>query len=165
MNFRIGQQAADVEFFDSQTDDLFLNGTFGWPANKANNLPSGGPAPPIAVPGIRVKATLSDQITVFGAVFNGNAARPGDGAASVACTFAEMHIEWHPLGNVSSATLVSELHSRKYSWEVLHAAGLGYGDFSELELVSWLRRAPKRFRSVLWGPYASVQALEVGAYL
>lgn len=79
LNFRIGQQAADVEFFDSQTDDLFINGTFGWPANKANNLPSGGPAPPIAVPGIRVKATLSDQVTVFGAVFNGNAARPGDG--------------------------------------------------------------------------------------
>ena len=79
LSIRIGQQAADVEFFDSQTDDLFINGTFGWPANKANNLPSGGPAPPIAVPGIRVKATLSDQITVFGAVFNGNAARPGDG--------------------------------------------------------------------------------------
>ena len=79
LNIRVGQQAADVEFFDSQTDDLFINGTFGWPANKANNLPSGGPAPPIAVPGIRVKATLSDQITVFGAVFNGNAARPGDG--------------------------------------------------------------------------------------
>ena len=79
LSFRIGQQAADVEFFDSQTDDLFVNGTFGWPANKANNLPSGGPAPPIAVPGIRAKATLSDQITLFGAVFNGNSARPGPG--------------------------------------------------------------------------------------
>ena len=64
-----------------------------------------------------------------------------------------------PLGNVSSATLVSELHSRKYSWEVLHAAGLGYGDFSELELVSWLRRAPKRFRSVL-----SQASLGLGAF-
>ena len=31
------------------------------------------------MPGIRIKAALSDQITVFGAVFNGNAARPGDG--------------------------------------------------------------------------------------
>ena len=79
LNIRVGQQAADVEFFDSQTDDLFINGTFGWPAIKATNLPAGGPAPPIAVPGIRVKAALSDQITVFGAVFNGNAARPGDG--------------------------------------------------------------------------------------
>jgi porin len=77
LNIRIGQQAADVEFFDSQTDDLFVNGTFGWPAIKASNLPAGGPAPPIAVPGIRVKAVLSDGITAFGAVFNGNPAGPG----------------------------------------------------------------------------------------
>ena len=79
LNIRAGQQAADVEFFDSETDDLFINGTFGWPAIKATNLPAGGPAPPIAVPGIRVKAALSDKITAFGAVFNGSAARPGDG--------------------------------------------------------------------------------------
>jgi len=79
LNIRAGQQAADVEFFDSETDDLFINGTFGWPAIKATNLPAGGPAPPIAVPGIRVKAALSDKITAFGAVFNGNAAAPGDG--------------------------------------------------------------------------------------
>ncbi len=79
LNIRVGQQAADVEFFDSETDDLFVNATFGWPTIMASNLPSGGPAPPIAVPGIRVKAALSDRVTVFGAVFNGNAARPGDG--------------------------------------------------------------------------------------
>jgi porin len=79
LNIRVGQQAADVEFFDSQTDDLFINATFGWPAIMAANLPAGGPAPPIAVPGIRVKAALSDNITAFGAVFNGNAARPGEG--------------------------------------------------------------------------------------
>ena len=79
LSVRIGQQAADVEFFDSQTDDLFVNGTFGWPAIKATNLPAGGPAPPIAVPGIRVKAALADKITAFAAVFNGNAAGPGDG--------------------------------------------------------------------------------------
>jgi porin len=79
LNIRAGQQAADVEFFDSQTDDLFINGTFGWPAIKASDLPAGGPAPPIAVPGVRVKAQLTDKITVFGAVFNGNPAAPGDG--------------------------------------------------------------------------------------
>jgi porin len=79
LNIRVGQQAADVEFFDSQTDDLFINGTFGWPAIEANNLPAGGPAPPIAALGIRVKAALSEQITVFGAVFNGNAAMLGEG--------------------------------------------------------------------------------------
>lgn len=79
LNIRAGQQAADVEFFDSETDDLFINGTFGWPAIKATNLPAGGPAPPIAVPGIRLKAQVADNVTVFGAVFNGSAARPGDG--------------------------------------------------------------------------------------
>lgn len=79
LNIRAGQQAADVEFFDSQTDDLFINGTFGWPAIKASNLPAGGPAPPIAVPGVRVKVALSKQITAFAAVFNGNAAAPGNG--------------------------------------------------------------------------------------
>ncbi|TFW61458.1 carbohydrate porin [Bradyrhizobium sp. MOS001] len=78
LNIRAGQQAADVEFFDSQTDDLFINGTFGWPAIKASNLPAGGPAPPIAVPGIRIKAALTENITVFGAVFNGDPSGPGD---------------------------------------------------------------------------------------
>ncbi|WP_246820379.1 carbohydrate porin [Bradyrhizobium iriomotense] len=78
LNIRAGQQAADVEFFDSQTDDLFINGTFGWPAIKASNLPAGGPAPPIAVPGLRIKATLSDKVTLFGAVFNGDPSGPGD---------------------------------------------------------------------------------------
>lgn len=77
LSIRAGQQAADVEFFDSETDDLFINGTFGWPAIKASNLPAGGPAPPIAVPGIRVKAALTDKITAFGAVFNGDPSGPG----------------------------------------------------------------------------------------
>jgi porin len=79
LNIRVGQQAADVEFFDSETDDLFINGTFGWPAIKATNLPAGGPAPPIAALGIRVKATLSEQITAYGGVFNGSASTPGEG--------------------------------------------------------------------------------------
>ncbi|MCS3897019.1 porin [Bradyrhizobium japonicum USDA 38] len=78
LNIRAGQQAADVEFFDSQTDDLFINGTFGWPAIKASNLPAGGPAPPIAVPGIRIKAALTENITAFGAVFNGDPSGPGE---------------------------------------------------------------------------------------
>jgi porin len=79
LSIKAGQQPADVEFFDSETDDLFINGTFGWPAIKATNLPAGGPAPPIAVPGIRVKAQVADKITLFAAVFNGSAAAPGEG--------------------------------------------------------------------------------------
>ena len=82
LSLKVGQQAADVEFFDSETDDLFVNGTFEWPAIKASNLPAGRPAPPIAVPGIRVKAKLTEQVTAFAAIFNGTSAPPGvDGDA------------------------------------------------------------------------------------
>jgi porin len=78
-SLKVGQQAADTEFFDSKTDDLFVNGTFGWPAIKASNLPAGGPAPPIAVMGARLKAQLADNVTAFAAIFNGNPSRPGPG--------------------------------------------------------------------------------------
>ena len=73
---KVGQQAADVEFFDSETDDLFINATFGWPAIFSQDLPAGGPSPPISVPGVRLKAQLSEQITAFIAIFNGNPAGP-----------------------------------------------------------------------------------------
>ena len=76
---KLGQQAADVEFFDSKTDDLFINGTFGWPAIKASNLPAGGPAPPIAAMGARVKFQPVQGVTAFAAIFNGTASDPGRG--------------------------------------------------------------------------------------
>lgn len=79
LSLRVGQQAADTEFFDSETDDLFINSTFGWPAIKATNLPAGGPSPPIAAMGARLKAKVSEQITAFAAIFDGNAAGPGEG--------------------------------------------------------------------------------------
>lgn len=62
---RIGQQGADVEFFDSIYDDIFTNSSVGWPAIFAIDLPGGGPSPPLAVPGIRIKAQLSDPITAY----------------------------------------------------------------------------------------------------
>jgi len=80
---RAGQQAADAEFFDSETDDLFVNGTFGWPVNKASNMPGGGPAMPVGVLGVRAKAAPTDDITVFAAIFNGNPAAPGPGDPQV----------------------------------------------------------------------------------
>ncbi len=79
LSFKVGQQAADTEFFDSKTDDLFINGTFGWPAIKASNLPAGGPSPPIAAVGARAKAKVTEEVTAFAAIFNGNAAGPGNG--------------------------------------------------------------------------------------
>ena len=77
---RVGQLAADTEFFISQTATLFVSSTFGWPASYANDLPSGGPAYPIATPGVRVKYQPNDHLTILAAVFNGDPAgayRPG----------------------------------------------------------------------------------------
>jgi porin len=74
---RVGQQASDVEFFDSSYDDIFINSALGWPGITGINLPGGGPSPPLAVPGIRVKAELSDRITAYLALFDGDAGPPG----------------------------------------------------------------------------------------
>jgi porin len=74
---RVGQQPSDVEFIDSKYDDIFANSALGWPGITGVILPSGGPSPPLAVPGIRLKAQLSDRITAYFAVFDGDAAPPG----------------------------------------------------------------------------------------
>jgi porin len=74
---RVGQQASDIEFIDSSYDDIFVNSALGWPGHAGINLPSGGPSPPLSVMGIRLKAELSDRITAYLALFNGDAAPPG----------------------------------------------------------------------------------------
>lgn len=73
---RVGQQASDVEFIDSKYDDVFANSALGWPGITGINLLSGGPSPPLAVPGVRVKAQLADNITAYAAIFDGDAAPP-----------------------------------------------------------------------------------------
>ena len=73
---KVGQQASDVEFFDSKYDDIFTNSALGWPGITGINLLAGGPSPPLAVPGIRMKAQLSDSITAYAAIFDGDAAPP-----------------------------------------------------------------------------------------
>jgi porin len=79
VSVRAGQLAADSEFILSQYGGLFVNATFGWPAITATNLPSGGPAYPLATPAVRVKLAPTDQLTFLGAVFNGDPAGPGPG--------------------------------------------------------------------------------------
>jgi len=74
---KIGQQPSDIEFIDSKYDDIFVNSALGWPGITGTILPAGGPSPPLAVPGVRVKAALSDSLTAYLAVFNGNAGTPG----------------------------------------------------------------------------------------
>lgn len=74
---RVGQFTAGQEFAVSSTAALFVNSTFGWPASFATDLPSGGPAYPLAAPGLRVAATRRDGLTLRVAVFAGDPAGPG----------------------------------------------------------------------------------------
>jgi porin len=74
---RAGQLAADTEFMTAKYMDVFTNSSLGWPAILSLDLPSGGPSPPLAAMGARLRADLSDNFTLIGAVFDGNAAGPG----------------------------------------------------------------------------------------
>jgi porin len=77
LGVRVGQLAADTEFFISKYDAIFINGTFGWPDFLAANLPNGGPGYPFATPGVRVKlGNDSDPVNLLAAVYNGDPAGP-----------------------------------------------------------------------------------------
>ena len=78
VSLRLGQIAADDEFIISQYSASFINSTFGWPGIQAADLPSGGPAYPLATPGFRVKYQPSDSWSWQTALFNGDpAGAPG----------------------------------------------------------------------------------------
>jgi porin len=83
VSVRAGQLAADDEFVISQYGGTFINSTFGWPALFAADAASGGPAYPLATPGIRVAVAPSDALTLSAAIFNGDPAGPGTGNAQL----------------------------------------------------------------------------------
>ena len=73
-SIRIGQLAADDEFLVSNTAGGLINGTFGWATVMAANLPSGGPAYPLATPGVRVQVNPLPNVSLLAAVFSGDPA-------------------------------------------------------------------------------------------
>jgi porin len=73
---KVGQLAADTEFILSEGGGFFLNGTWGWPSITAADLPSGGPAYPLATPGVRVAVTPNDKFQLLVGVYNGDPAPP-----------------------------------------------------------------------------------------
>ena len=77
VSLRFGQLAADSEFFISGYAGQFINGTFGWPSYMAENLPSGGPAYPLATPGVRLKLDPTPSLSLLAAVFNGDPSGAG----------------------------------------------------------------------------------------
>lgn len=79
VSLKLGQLAADSEFFNTKYTDVFTNASMGWPAITSLDLPSGGPSPPLAALGARVLLNVTDQLSVLGAIFDGNQAGPGPG--------------------------------------------------------------------------------------
>ena len=74
LTVRAGKLAADAEFLVSPSATLFVNATFGWPVLTAANLPSGGPAAPLATPGIRAKWNPAETTSLMLGLFNGDPA-------------------------------------------------------------------------------------------
>jgi porin len=70
---RAGQLAADTEFMTAKYTDVFTNASLGWPAGLSLNIPSGGPSPPLATMGARLRADIGDNLSFLGAVFDGSA--------------------------------------------------------------------------------------------
>lgn len=74
LSVRVGQLAADEEFILSEGGGYFINGTWGWPSITAENLPSGGPAYPLATPGVRVAINPNEKLGLLVGVYNGDPA-------------------------------------------------------------------------------------------
>lgn len=76
-SLRIGQLAADTEFFFSNLSTMFLQSD--WATIAALNLPSGGAAYPLSTPGVRLKFDATSNVSLLFAVLNGDPAGPGPG--------------------------------------------------------------------------------------
>lgn len=74
-SIRVGQLAADAEFFISDQSTFFMNSD--WPAIVKSDIPSGGPAYPLSTPGVRLKVEPGDQSTFLLALFNGDPSGTG----------------------------------------------------------------------------------------
>ena len=77
ISLRIGQLAADAEFFVSDYARMFVSND--WPTILGANLPSGGPAYPLSAPGARLKLTPDEHWTLLVGIFNGD---PGNQATA-----------------------------------------------------------------------------------
>ena len=79
VSLKLGQLAADSEFFNTKYTDVLTNASMGWPAITAIDLPSGGPSPPLAAMGARLLVNINQNLSILGAIFDGNQAGPGPG--------------------------------------------------------------------------------------
>jgi len=75
LDIRIGQMSVDQEFIVSQNASYLMNTMFGWPMVPSADMPGGGPAYPLSVPGIRFRYRPIDPVTFLLGVFNGSPVR------------------------------------------------------------------------------------------
>ena len=84
-SIRVGQLAADAEFFYSELSTMFLQSD--WPTIAAVNLPSGGAGLPAVDAGSAAsRSILTSDVSLLLAVFNGDPAGPGSRATSSSAT-------------------------------------------------------------------------------
>lgn len=72
LKLKVGQILGDQNFTISDTAGLFINSTFGWPGSFAVDQPGGGPAYPMATPGVQIIIQPDDAWLFQAAIFNGN---------------------------------------------------------------------------------------------
>lgn len=70
LSVRAGQLSAESDFVLTEASDDLVNGTFGWPAFLALNVPS--PGYPLTTPGVRVAWQVTDGASIKSAIFDGN---------------------------------------------------------------------------------------------
>ena len=78
-SIRVGQLSADNQFFISEFGNSeYINSTFGWPTIFHADLPGGGgPNYPLATPGVRLKVTPDNHVTLLAGLYNGDPAGSG----------------------------------------------------------------------------------------
>ena len=79
LDVKVGQQSLDQEFIVSPNALYFVNTSFGWPVVPSFDLPGGGPAYPLATPGIRVRYRPINALAILLGVFNGSPASNNNG--------------------------------------------------------------------------------------
>lgn len=73
-SLRAGQLGADEEFLVSPTASALINGSFAWAALTAADQTNGGPAYPLATPGVRLRIAPERDDAFLLAAFAGNPA-------------------------------------------------------------------------------------------
>jgi porin len=127
---RVGQLAADGDFLVSVGGAYFLDGTGGWPTLLAADLPSGGPAYPLATPGVRVLVSPNENFGFKAAVYNGDPVGPNCTGDPQVCDSAGLEFR------LSDPPLLFAEGFYKYNQKQGHAGSLvlgGWNHFGSFE--------------------------------